>query len=376
MNIAISAADLCSQRIDGTRIYIKNVLNHLGEAEGAEDSFIIYLRGGINPKLDFQRLPNYSVRKTAPTRFWTQLKLPSELRSDRPDLLWMPLQTIPYNMPRGIKVVATIHDVAFRFFKKHFPLRDYVLLSMFTENAVKNADRIIAVSENTKRDLIKEYGISKEKITVVHHGYDSSLFNLERAQDLASISQVKKKYKIEYEYILYAGAIQPRKNLSTLIKAFGILKQKSEFKNLKLVIAGSNAWCHEAVYKEAQSAPFSKDILFTGTYETEELPWLLGGAEVFVFPSLYEGFGIPLLEAMASGTAVICADNSSLPEVGGDAPAYFMAEDYDALASTIERVIGDDGLREKMVERGIKRAGDFSWEKCASETLAAMKYQT
>lgn len=374
MKIAISAADLCSQRIDGTRIYIKNVLNHIGEADGAEDSFFIYLRGEINPKLDFKRLPNYTVRKIAPARFWTQLKLPGELRKDRPDILWMPLQTVPYRMPKGIKVVATIHDVAFRFFKKHFPLKDYVLLNLFTENAVQTADRIIAVSENTKRDLVKTYGVPGDKITVVYHGYDSSLFNMERAQDITKIAEVMKKYKIEHEYILYAGAIQPRKNLSTLIKAFGILKQKCEFKNLKLVIAGSNAWRHEAVYEEAERASFSGDIIFTGTYETEDLPQLLGGAEAFIFPSLYEGFGIPLLEAMASGVAVISADNSSLPEVGGDAPIYFKAEDFKELAEKIEQVVGDDVLRERMVERGIKRVRDFSWERCASRTLAAMKF--
>ena len=369
MNIAVNAADLCSTRIDGTRIYIKNVLDHLGELKQNSDSFFIYLKGKLNGNLQFTMHPNYTIRKSESPLFWTQLRLPRELKKDRPDVLWMPLQTIPFMLSSNIKTVVTIHDLAFKMFRDHFPVKDHLLLTIFTGHAIRTAARIIAVSENTKKDIMRYYGVDSRKITVVHHGYDRTLFNQERAKNISEVSRVLAKHKVSKEYILYAGAIQPRKNLSTLIKAFDILKRKDGFKNLALVIAGSNAWMHERVHEEAKRAQAKGDIIFTGAYKTEDLPMLMGGAKAFVFPSLYEGFGIPLLEAMACGTAVIAADNSSLPEVGGDAPCYFKAEDVGALVECLERVITDGALREEMVRKGLSRAQGFSWERCAVRTL-------
>ena len=372
MKIAIDAADLCDERIDGTRIYIKNVLDHLGGV-GEKDSFFIYLKGEINKELDFKKFPNYSPKRSSAYFFWTQLKLSSELRRDNPQVLWMPLQTIPFFMDKKIKTVVTIHDLAFKFFPDHFPPKDRFLLSLFTRKAIEGATKIIAVSENTKKDIQEQFGVKEEKIKVIYHGYNKQLFNPTRAKDRSEITAVKNKYRITGDYILYTGAIQPRKNLNVLIKAFEDLKGNATHKDKKLVIAGAKAWMYQEVVKQIEFSQYKKDIIMTGPYETKELPWLLGGARVFVFPSLYEGFGIPVLEAMACGTPVVCSSNSSLPEVGGDAPEYFDAQSFSELSAKLKMVLENEELRETMRSKGLNRAEKFSWEKCARMTWETLK---
>ena len=372
MKIAVNAADLCSARIDGTRIYIKNVLNHLGGLGGTADSFFIYLKGALNPNLSFTMHPNYMLRRSRSPFFWTQLRLPFALAKDRPDVLWMPLQTVPFMLKDSIETVVTIHDLAFKMFPDHFPRKDLLLLSLFTKHAVKRASRVIAVSENTKKDVVRFYGIDPQKITVVYHGYDENIFNIDNAQDVVKIEEARSKYKIKGRYVLYAGAIQPRKNLDTLIASFELLKKDPKYNEFTLVIAGSNAWMYEQIHQRAAASPCKEDIIFTGPYVTEDLPQLLGGAEVFVFPSLYEGFGIPLLEAMACGVPVVSADNSSLPEVGGEAIIYCDAASKENLAERIKLALGDIKLREEMVKKGLEQVKKFSWEICAQKTFAVL----
>ncbi|MEA3273387.1 MAG: glycosyltransferase family 1 protein [Patescibacteria group bacterium] len=375
MKIAIDAADLCDRRVDGTRVYIKNILNYLGKIEKA-DSFFIYLKGRLNKELNFRRYANYFLKKSKAPFFWTQSKFPFEIRRDQPDVLWMPLQTVPFLIKRKTRVVVTIHDLAFRFFKNHFPLKDRLFLAIFTKLALKRADKVIAVSQNTKQDIIKEYGLPPEKITVIYHGYNDKIFNLGNARDDKEIGNIKKKYWIKGDYILYAGALQPRKNLEVLIKAFEKLKKIEDYNNLKLVLAGPKAWLCKDIYRRVKASANFGDIIFTGHYRTKDLPYLMGGAEVFVFPSLYEGFGIPVLEAMASGVPVICADNSSLPEVGGEAPQYFKAENYQELAETLRKVLGNKELKQKMISGGLEQTNKFSWEKCARETYRVLKVES
>jgi glycosyltransferase involved in cell wall biosynthesis len=372
MRIAIDAADLCDRRVDGTRVYIKNILNHLGEI-GKTDSFFIYLKGRLNKELNFRRYSNYLLKKSKAPFFWTQCKFPFEIKRDRPDTLWMPLQAVPFLTSKKIKVVVTIHDLAFRFFRNHFPLKDRLFLAIFTKMALKRADRVIAVSQNTKQDIIKKYGLAPDKITVIYHGYNNKIFNLENARDDKEIENIKKKYWIKGDYLLYAGALQPRKNLEVLIKAFENIKKIEKYNNLKLVLAGPRAWLCKDIYRRVKSSANFGDIIFTGHYRTKDLPRLMGGAEVFIFPSLYEGFGIPVLEAMASGVPVICANNSSLPEVGGKAPQYFKAEDYQELSKILKKVLNNEELKQKMISEGLEQASKFSWEKCARETYEVLK---
>jgi len=394
MRIAIDCADLDCDRIDGTRVYINNLLKWFGRLDQTSE-FFLYHKNDYNPQLRPEEFSNYIERKIPYPCWWTQTRFAFELRKDRPDICWMPIQQIPLIGPKQAKYVVTIHDLAWKYFPDHFPFDDRTKLDFFTQTAVKKADSIIAISQSTKRDILKFYPkVAEEKITVVHHGFDAKLFGARYSTD--KIAKVLKKYNIASKkhvagvinhkdalsyslpttrYILYVGAIQPRKNLLTLIKAFEILKSRSGngFNDLKLVLAGEPAWKAEETLDYIKRSSNEGDIIVTGKIGFSDLGALYQGAEAFVFPSLYEGFGIPVLEAFSSQIPVICAESSSLNEVGGAAACYFRPEDKNKLTQKLQKVLTDDILKKKMIERGNIRAQYFSWEKCAKETLKILK---
>jgi len=371
MKIAIQAADLDNRRIDGTRVYLLNVLKNFGKLS-PDDEFFIYHRKEFNPQLTPPNFGNYKIKMLGEARLWTQTKFALNIWRDKPDVLWMPMHNIPLARRKNLKTVATIHDLAFKNFPETFPQKDLSQLNLLTDWAVKKSDKIIAVSESTKRDILKFYPeIKEEKIKVIYHGFDSELFENSYPQELKN--SVLEKYNLkEKNYLLYVGAIQPRKNLIVLIKAFEIFKKKNP-SDLKLVLAGGKAWQWEETIEAAEKSFYKDDIILTGSVPFAELPILYNCAGIFIFPSLYEGFGIPILEVMASGAPVIVADNSSLSEVSGEAAQYFDADKPEELAEKISQVWNDKSLQEEMIAKGKKQLQKFSWEKCARETLEFFK---
>jgi len=205
---------------------------------------------------------------------------------------------------------------------------------------------------------------------VIHHGFSADVFASPR--DLVKEIEVKESLGIEGDYILYSGAIQPRKNLETLIKAFEIFKSESGSK-IKLVLAGEKAWLWENIEKMATESQFNMDIIMPGRVKFNAVGHLFRGASVFVYPSLYEGFGITILEAFAAGVPLITADNSSLREVGGNGALYFNAQDSNELSRQIKTILNDENLRNDLAARGGEIIKNFSWEKCARETLEFLK---
>lgn len=375
MKIAIQAADLDHSRIDGTRVYIFNLLKHFGRLDGASE-FLIYHKSRFNPELAPPVFPNYTIKKIYAPYLWTQLRFAYEVKKDKVDAIWMPMHNFPLLHSGKTKTTVTIHDLAFKYFPESFPRKDLLKLNFLTDMAVRNADKIIAISEATKKDILESYPeIKAEKIKVIHHGFSPDVYGL--ARDEARETEIRKELGINGKYILYFGAIQPRKNLGVLIKAFELLKsqtsEKPGFGGLQLVMVGEKAWLSGKTIKMAQQSPFATDIKMPGKLKFDDLGHLCRGAGVFVFPSLYEGFGIPVLEAMAAKVPVVCADNSSLPEVGGGACLYFKAASPEDLARKIGSILEDGGLREDLVARGVERIKKFSWEKCAAETLAYLK---
>ena len=367
--IGIDAADLCHKRIDGTRIYIYNLLERFGKV-APETLFYIYLKGKINPQLRFREFPNYLLRNADFPLFWTQLKLPVMLKKEIPDVLWMPFHNMPLLRPRKMKTVITIHDLAFKLFPDLFPKRDLFLLNRLTSYSVKAADRVIAVSHSTARDLTEIYNVPPHKIRVIYHGYNSKLFHLPSAQEKKQVPCIKSKYQIPRsgKYLLYVGAIQPRKNLGVLVSAFERLKTLHTFRDWKLVLAGSDAWMVDDLKKQINASPWQKDIIMTGNFEISDLPPLLWGAEMFVFPSLYEGFGIPVLEAMACGIPVITARNSSLIEVSGKHAVYFEAQRIDDLTASIRELNESEAKKNELVKGGLNWIKRFSWDETARKT--------
>lgn len=370
MKIAIHAADLDHDRIDGTRVYMWNMLKHFGEID-SESEFLLYHGEKFNPRLVPVSFKNYVVRSLGKALAWTQTNFVFALKKDKPDLLWMPVQNIPFFKSKKLQTTVTIHDLAFKYFPKFFPFKDRFKLNLLAKISISRADRIIAVSESTKNDILKFYPkISEEKITVVHHGFDKDLFE-RRSPALESEGVLKRYDLVSKKYLLYVGAIQPRKNLILLIEAFE--KIKTIHSDFKLVLAGAPAWREGGVLKRIEESVYKNDIVITGTIPFEHQPALYQHASVFVFPSMYEGFGIPVLEAFASQVPVVCASNSSLPEVAGEAALFFQTHDKEGLTGCIKRILDDENLRSELCSKGIERLREFSWEKCAKKTLEVIK---
>jgi len=370
MKIAIQVADLDASRIDGTRVYIHNMLKFFGKLDKTSE-FLLYHKNKFNPELTPPSFPNYKIKQKNFPFFWTQAWLCRQLRRDQPDVLWMPMHNIPVLHSGKMKTVVTAHDLAYKYFPQYFPKKDLFKLNLLGKWAFTKADKIIAISESTKKDILKFYpSVPESRIKVIYHGFDAEVFSV--ARDLSSECEVKKRMSISGEYILYAGAIQPRKNLDVLVLAFDIFKEKTK-SEMKLVIAGERAWLSEGVFEKIKSSRFKKDILTPGRLTFADMGILVRGASVYVYPSLYEGFGIPVLEILASRVPLICALNSSLKEAGGDAPLYFNEKNPSDLAEKIKLVLGDEELKRSMIEKGLEQVKKFSWEKCARETLEYIK---
>ncbi|MFA6047606.1 MAG: glycosyltransferase family 1 protein [Parcubacteria group bacterium] len=371
MKIAIQAADLDAPRIDGTRVYILNLLKYFGKLDSSSQ-FLIYHKNEFNPELIPPDFPNYKIIKKSQPHLWTQTRFAGAMWRDKPDVLWMPMHNMPILIRGKIKTVVTIHDLAFKYFPETFTSKDLFKINFLTRVAVMFADRIITISESSKRDIMKFYpGVKEEEIKVIYHGFDAEVFK--RKRDLKKEEEIKKQYNISGNYIIYIGAIQPRKNLEKLVEAFEILKKSEPSSDLKLVLVGEHAWMSEGVFEKIEKSPYKNDIITPGRIDFEPLGHLLRGARAFVFPSLYEGFGIPILEAFASRVPVVCSKNSSLPEVGGDAAIYFEDNNAADLAKKIENVITDENLRQVHISKGLEQIKKFSWEKCARETLEYLK---
>jgi len=370
MKIAIQAADLDHARIDGTRVYILNLLKYFGKLDPASE-FLIYHRNKFNPELTPPDFPNYKVKAIYAPAFWTQTRFAYEIWKDKPDALWMPMHNLPAIHNQKVKTFVTVHDLAFKFFPKSFTRTDMAKLNFLTDRAIYHTDRLIAISQATKDDILKIYPeIPADKIRVIYHGFDPEVYDQPR--DAEKENEIKKRLGIRGDYLLYIGAIQPRKNLEIFIEAFNIVKTRQK-SDLSLVFAGEKAWLSENTINKAKQSPFSSDIKMPGRVKFCDLGHLCRGARIFVFPSLYEGFGIPPLEAMAAKVPVILADNSSLPEVGGEAALYFDAQKPEDLADKIKKVLGDENLRAAMIAKGLEQTKKFSWEKCAQETLGYLK---
>ena len=366
MKIAIHAADLDHSRFDGTRVYILNMLKNFGKEAPSED-FFVYHKTKFNPQLAPPNFENYHIKSLGNFLAWTHTRFAWEIFREKPDVLWVPLHNLPFFRRSGTKTIITIHDLAFKFFPEYFTKWDLFKLNLLANHAIKKSDKIIAISDSTKKDILRVYPeINEEKIAVVHHGFDAKLFSKEISKE-ESLPILKKYGLIDNNYLIYIGAIQPRKNLCILIEAFKKIKKTRPA--LRLVFAGERAWMWEGIEKRINESPFSDSIVVTGKIPFSEMPVLLGSASVFVFPSLYEGFGIPVLEAFASGVPVVLANNSSLPEVGGNGALYFEGNDSKDLSSKVENLLNDSSLKDAMILKGKERLKKFSWEKCAQQTL-------
>lgn len=265
--------------------------------------------------------------------------------------------------------VMTFHDLSFEHHPNFFSPRKrlWQRFLMHTRREARVADKIIASSESTKTDLINLYGIKPEKVKRIYLGVGKQFRLIE--EDLQVMDSIEKKYRLPKQFVLYFGTIEPRKNLVGLIKAFELLKDDHSFNSLKLVMAGAKGWLCRDIFETVKKSKYCRDIIFTGFVEEADKPYLYNMAKIFVYPSFFEGFGFPPLEAMACGLPTIVSHTSSLPEVVGNAALMIDPYNIDELTWAMKTALLDQGLRRELTQRGIIQAKKFSWQKCAQEVL-------
>ena len=353
MRIAIDARKL---RDYGIGTYVRNLLRHLARLDDYNE-YIVLCRDedcafagelGENFRAVAERSGGYSVRE--------QLAVPMDLRRERADLFHAPHYVLPLLTP--CRSVVTIHDCIHLRFPQYLPNRlGYAYARTSMSLATHRSARVLTVSEASKRDILEYFDVPESKIAVIYNAIDER-FSEEPPAD--EVMRVRERYQLNDPFILYAGNIKPHKNLERLIEAFHIIR-KGELEFVKLLIIGDEISKYAALRRTVHRYKLHKHVRFFGFVPDATLAILYRLARVFVFPSLYEGFGLPPLEAMASGTPVITSNLSSLPEVAGDAAMLIDPYETDAIAGAMRRVMMDDRLRDDMRERGLARAREFSW---------------
>lgn len=360
--------------IDG---YEANVLQRLGSSQVAfellrnleqidrKNDYTILLPSPPLGDLPKERAGwKYKILK--PKRLWTKIALPLTLFTTRekPDVFFSPTHYIPQFIPDRVKKVVTIFDLSFLRFPDMFTKKDLWQLTNWTKFSVKNSDHIITISQCSKEDIVKNYGFKKDKITVAYPGYNKEKFKPK---------EVKSERNPKESYLIYIGTLQPRKNLIRLMEAFA--RVVKDVKNLKLVIVGKTTgegkqgWMYEDILKTPAELGIKEKVEFEGYLPADELADLLRGAVAFIQPSLWEGFGIPVVEAMACGVPVIVSNVSSLPEIVGKAGLLVDPYSIDQMEQAIRTIVADKKLQQKYSKEGIERAKDFSWDKMAQEVL-------
>ncbi len=376
MNIAFDASDMCTGRADGTTRYTTELAKRL-PGLGKEHMWSFYgdcptppsLLTGLRGAAQENTLWKSSIHSLG----WTQTRFAFELLKDRPDVLFMPIQQLPILRWPNMKTVAVIHDLAFHEYPEQFRYKDWLLLHTFSAQVANEADAIIAVSQATKDDIKKYYG-REENVHVVHHGIDHDRFRVfSDAEKAEGLKKLQEKYpalrQAQGKYILFVGQIQPRKNIGRLVEAYEQLGGEGSAK-LQLVIAGGHGWNNKEIYKRIDESPARENIILTGAVPDALLPALYANAQVFVLPSLQEGFGIPLIEAAACGAPLITSNVSSMKEIASDAAVLIDPMNALSIANGIQKVLAE---KDELQKKSIALAQRFSWEKTAQETIRILR---
>jgi glycosyltransferase involved in cell wall biosynthesis len=402
MKIGIDIRVLAKGTRTGVEDYTINLLSHLLPADKSV-KYRLFYNGLRKPNLDypFLKLPNVKlISLKIPNRFLfvtacylNQPKIDKLLKGVN-----IYFNTHFFTAPVSLKCkkVMTFHDLSFERHPNFFPWRKRLWQKFFmnARQEAERADKIVVISQSTKEDLINLYKIKPEKIKLIYSGVDEKFRPI--ARNNPDLVKVKKKYNLPDNFILYFGTIEPRKNILGLIRAFEQVKATSQlqdqvqwqgfegkvksqpktifdFSSLRLVIAGAKGWLYNEVFKKARQSQHTKDIIFTGFIDEEDKLYLYNLAELFIYPSFFEGFGFPPLEAMACGLPSIVSNKSSLPEVVDDGAIMIDPHNIDEISWVIKEVLENQELRKYLKKQAIKRTKQFNWDKTAKEFLKLFK---
>lgn len=364
MHIAIDAHSVGAE-LGGNESYASNLIEALARID-QKNHYTLYVTRQAAVERLAGRWPNFDVRRTSPHTPLVRipLTLSTELRRRPVDVLHVQYTAPPLT---PCPLVATIHDLAFEHLPETFKRRSWMQLRLTVRATARRADQIITLSDYSRDDIIGTYGIAPERITVTPAAAPAHFARVTNGHEL---KRVRESYGIAKEYILSLCSIQPRKNLVRLIKAYTRLRldrPAGEFP--QLVLAGKRAWLDRETMRAAERNSADRDIVFTGYVPDRDLPALYSGAICFVYPSYFEGFGLPVLEAMQCGVPVIAGNRTSLPEVVGDAGLLVDPFDERELADAIARVVDNPDQRAQLSVKGMKRARGFDWTNTARLTL-------
>jgi len=364
MLIGIDASRAAAVERTGTENYSLFLIRALLQLD-RNNRYRLYFNQPPAPGL-FATVENAEIRTMPFPRLWTHVRLSWEMATKPPDVLFVPAHVLPLVHPR--RSVVTVHDLGYLYYPQAHTRWARWYLQWATCYNARAAAHVIADSQATKRDLIEHCHAPPDKVTVVYPGYDVSFAP---ARDSARLAAVRERHQIPGTYVIYVGTLQPRKNLARLLDAFAVLSEQTSA--VHLVIAGRKGWLYEPLFARVHQLGLEERVHFTGYVPQEDLPALIAGARAFVLPSLYEGFGLPVLEAMACGTAVICSNASSLPEVAGDAAIMVNPHDTGQLVHALHRILDDDQLRRELAQKGLRQVKRFSWQKCAQQTMEVLQ---
>lgn len=368
MHIAIDAHSVGAQ-LGGNESYATNLIEALAEIDQT-NRYTLYVTKPVALERFNNRWPNFQVKQTLPHTPLVRipLTLSRELRRNPVDVLHVQYTAPPF---APCPVVTTIHDLAFEHLPETFNRRSWLQLRLTVRRTARGAAHIITVSEYSRGDISRTYGIAPERITVTPEAAPAHFAPITNETELR---RIRESYGIQEDYILSLGSIQPRKNLVRLIEAYSCLRGvRREVKLPQLVLAGRRGWLDNETFRAAERNALGRDILFTGYVPEQDLVGLYSGAICFVYPSYFEGFGLPVVEAMQCGVPVITGNRTSLPEVVGDAGLLFDPFDTEALVNALTQVISDPACRAKLSAKGLERAKNFNWKTTAELTLGAYR---
>ncbi|MEO0088397.1 MAG: glycosyltransferase family 1 protein [candidate division WOR-3 bacterium] len=348
----------------GIARYLKNVLINLINLS-PQDLFLLYSPTEIILPKEIANI-NLRIGKNFTKKlgsFWFQLEGEKFFFQDKINIFWGQNHILPFKLAKRIPTLVTVHDLSFYYFPHTLPFRSWLIVRSLFWKTIRYVTHIITPSNFVKRSLIS-FGISPSKITAIPEGVDKIFRPLDK--QLAK-TKIKEKYQIEKDFILSVGTIEPRKNYPLLIKAFENFQ-----KDFLLVIIGQKGWKNQRIFQMVKKLNLENKIIFLFSIDDEDLCYFYNAATLFIYPSLYEGFGLPVLEALNCGVPTITSFSSSLPEVGGDAVLYFNPYDEKDLANQIKKLLSSHSLQKELREKGLIRAKLFSFKKTAQQILDLM----